>query len=208
MGKASQEAEIATKQGCYSFSSTVPSTLVWKCRAALRIRQGICPFDRELRQGHISKGHSLEGSAMDFVWVSSASADGSGGSKVTGEEKVGDLCAVTVGKLMFSCCLQRSNSWLGLPLTGLFTCSLRYTSKGPAVYAIFLTWPRDNILELSSPTPSPATKVRNSDSTSWAHAGCEGPTWLHWWKLSPCTSCSGLLWPPSRSSQHPRFSPG
>lgn len=68
---------------------------------------------------------------------------------------------VTVSKPMFSCCLQRSDSWLVLPLTGLFTCSLRYTSRGPAVYAIFLTWPQDNVLELSSPTPSLTTQVRN-----------------------------------------------
>ncbi|XP_054251216.1 tissue alpha-L-fucosidase [Indicator indicator] len=34
-----------------------------------------------------------------------------------------------------------------------------YTSKGPVVYAIFLIWPQDNILELSSPVPSQATQV-------------------------------------------------
>ncbi|XP_064028512.1 tissue alpha-L-fucosidase [Pogoniulus pusillus] len=34
-----------------------------------------------------------------------------------------------------------------------------YTSKEPAVYAIFLTWPQDNILQLSSPIPSQATQV-------------------------------------------------
>ncbi|XP_063212177.1 tissue alpha-L-fucosidase isoform X1 [Chroicocephalus ridibundus] len=39
------------------------------------------------------------------------------------------------------------------------TDTVWYTSKGPVVYAIFLIWPRDNVLELSSPTPSPATQV-------------------------------------------------
>ncbi|XP_074782066.1 tissue alpha-L-fucosidase isoform X2 [Athene noctua] len=39
------------------------------------------------------------------------------------------------------------------------TDTVWYTSKGPAVYAIFLIWPRDNVLKLSSPTPSPATQV-------------------------------------------------
>ncbi|KAM9255939.1 tissue alpha-L-fucosidase [Cariama cristata] len=39
------------------------------------------------------------------------------------------------------------------------TDTVWYTSKGPVVYAIFLTWPQDNVLELSSPTPSPATQV-------------------------------------------------
>ncbi|XP_010167382.2 tissue alpha-L-fucosidase, partial [Antrostomus carolinensis] len=39
------------------------------------------------------------------------------------------------------------------------TDTVWYTSKGPVVYAIFLIWPRDNILELSSPAPSPATQV-------------------------------------------------
>uniref|UniRef100_A0A8D0FLK5 Alpha-L-fucosidase n=1 Tax=Strix occidentalis caurina TaxID=311401 RepID=A0A8D0FLK5_STROC len=39
------------------------------------------------------------------------------------------------------------------------TDTVWYTSKGPAVYAIFLIWPQDNVLKLSSPTSSPATQV-------------------------------------------------
>ncbi|XP_070620217.1 tissue alpha-L-fucosidase isoform X2 [Erythrolamprus reginae] len=34
-----------------------------------------------------------------------------------------------------------------------------YTSKGPAVYAIFLVWPKDNVLTLSSPVVSASTQV-------------------------------------------------
>ncbi|KAM6399649.1 tissue alpha-L-fucosidase [Rhynochetos jubatus] len=39
------------------------------------------------------------------------------------------------------------------------TDTVWYTSKGPVVYAIFLIWPQDNVLELSSPDPSLATQV-------------------------------------------------
>uniref|UniRef100_A0A493STV2 Hydroxymethylglutaryl-CoA lyase, mitochondrial n=1 Tax=Anas platyrhynchos platyrhynchos TaxID=8840 RepID=A0A493STV2_ANAPP len=39
------------------------------------------------------------------------------------------------------------------------TGTVWYTSKGPVVYAIFLVWPQDNVLQLSSPTPSPATQI-------------------------------------------------
>ncbi|KAM8796157.1 tissue alpha-L-fucosidase [Eudromia elegans] len=39
------------------------------------------------------------------------------------------------------------------------TNSVWYTSKGPAVYAIFLTWPRDSLLKLASPIPSPGLQV-------------------------------------------------
>ncbi|KAM3829545.1 tissue alpha-L-fucosidase [Vipera latastei] len=34
-----------------------------------------------------------------------------------------------------------------------------YTSKGPAVYAIFLVWPEDNVLTLSSPVASASTQI-------------------------------------------------
>lgn len=37
----------------------------------------------------------------------------------------------------------------------------RYTSKGPTVYAIFLTWPQDSMLKLPSPLTSSGTQVRN-----------------------------------------------
>lgn len=114
---------------------------------------------------------------------------------------------MTVGKPVFSCCLERPSSCLVLSLIGLFTllnsCSLRYTSKGPVVYAIFLIWPRDSVLELSSPIPSPATQVRNlkkRERTPRAHpghmwAGKVQPDFI-WklggvWKLSSHTSCSG-----------------
>ncbi|KAL7980523.1 hypothetical protein Chor_001677 [Crotalus horridus] len=36
-----------------------------------------------------------------------------------------------------------------------------YTSKRPAVYAIFLVWPKDNVLTLSSPVVSASTQVRS-----------------------------------------------
>ncbi|KYO25782.1 tissue alpha-L-fucosidase [Alligator mississippiensis] len=39
------------------------------------------------------------------------------------------------------------------------TNNVWYTSKGPAVYAIFLNWPRDDMLKLSSPIPSSDTEV-------------------------------------------------
>ncbi|NXJ16106.1 FUCO fucosidase, partial [Odontophorus gujanensis] len=39
------------------------------------------------------------------------------------------------------------------------TDTIWYTSKGAAVYAIFLTWPQNSVLKLSAPTPSPATQV-------------------------------------------------
>lgn len=45
-------------------------------------------------------------------------------------------------------------------------CSLRYTSKGPVVFAIFLLWPRDSVLCLSSPIPSPGTQVRDLEQDS------------------------------------------
>lgn len=73
---------------------------------------------------------------------------------------------VTEGKAEFSCCLERS-SWCLVPFTLLNSCSLRYTSKGPVVFAIFLLWPQDSDLHLSSPIPSPGTRVRDlkKDST-------------------------------------------
>uniref|UniRef100_A0A8D0G670 Tissue alpha-L-fucosidase n=1 Tax=Sphenodon punctatus TaxID=8508 RepID=A0A8D0G670_SPHPU len=39
------------------------------------------------------------------------------------------------------------------------TNSVWYTSKESAVYAIFLAWPQDSVLKLSSPIPSPNTQV-------------------------------------------------
>lgn len=39
------------------------------------------------------------------------------------------------------------------------TDTVWYTSKGAVVYAIFLTWPQNSVLQLSAPTPSPATQV-------------------------------------------------
>uniref|UniRef100_A0A8C3V9B3 Alpha-L-fucosidase n=1 Tax=Catharus ustulatus TaxID=91951 RepID=A0A8C3V9B3_CATUS len=39
------------------------------------------------------------------------------------------------------------------------TDTVWYTSKGPVVFAIFLLWPRDSVLCLSSPIPSPGTQV-------------------------------------------------
>ncbi|XP_010224660.1 PREDICTED: tissue alpha-L-fucosidase-like [Tinamus guttatus] len=39
------------------------------------------------------------------------------------------------------------------------TNSVWYTSKGPVVYAIFLTWPQDSLLKLASPVPSPDLQV-------------------------------------------------
>lgn len=65
-------------------------------------------------------------------------------------------------------------------------CSLRYTSKGPVVFAIFLLWPRDSALHLSSPIPSPGTQVRlqthhthtESPSGGGLWAG-EGPSWVY-----------------------------
>ncbi|KAM6996260.1 tissue alpha-L-fucosidase [Passerculus sandwichensis] len=39
------------------------------------------------------------------------------------------------------------------------TDTVWYTSKGPVVFAIFLLWPRDNVLHLSSPIASPGTQV-------------------------------------------------
>ncbi|XP_042743794.1 tissue alpha-L-fucosidase [Lagopus leucura] len=39
------------------------------------------------------------------------------------------------------------------------TDTIWYTSKGPVVYAIFLTWPQNSVLQLSVPIPSPATQV-------------------------------------------------
>ncbi|XP_019367941.1 PREDICTED: tissue alpha-L-fucosidase, partial [Gavialis gangeticus] len=39
------------------------------------------------------------------------------------------------------------------------TNNVWYTSKGPIVYAIFLNWPRDDMLKLSSPIPSSDTEV-------------------------------------------------
>lgn len=38
--------------------------------------------------------------------------------------------------------------------------SVWYTSKGPAVYAIFLHWPEDGALRLESPVPTSFTKVK------------------------------------------------
>ncbi|XP_052554654.1 tissue alpha-L-fucosidase isoform X2 [Tympanuchus pallidicinctus] len=39
------------------------------------------------------------------------------------------------------------------------TDTIWYTSKGAVVYAIFLTWPQNSVLQLSVPIPSPATQV-------------------------------------------------
>ncbi|XP_064254648.1 tissue alpha-L-fucosidase isoform X1 [Passer domesticus] len=39
------------------------------------------------------------------------------------------------------------------------TDTVWYTSKGPVVFAIFLLWPLDSVLHLSSPIPSPGTRV-------------------------------------------------
>lgn len=52
--------------------------------------------------------------------------------------------------------------------------SLRYTSKGPVVFAIFLLWPRDSVLHLSSPIPSPGTQVRDSAHTESPFGGIRG----------------------------------
>lgn len=56
----------------------------------------------------------------------------------------------------------------------LNSCSPRYTSKGPVVFAIFLLWPRDSVLHLSSPIPRPGTQVRgltHTESPSGAICG-------------------------------------
>lgn len=66
----------------------------------------------------------------------------------------------------------------------LNSCSLRYTSKGPVVFAIFLLWPRDSVLHLSSPIPCPGTQVRDfkQDTTHWepfwGHLGWGGLSWI------------------------------
>uniref|UniRef100_G1SR53 Alpha-L-fucosidase n=1 Tax=Oryctolagus cuniculus TaxID=9986 RepID=G1SR53_RABIT len=40
------------------------------------------------------------------------------------------------------------------------SASVWYTSKGPAVYAIFLHWPEDGVLRLESPVPTSFTKMK------------------------------------------------
>ncbi|XP_072211563.1 tissue alpha-L-fucosidase isoform X2 [Excalfactoria chinensis] len=52
------------------------------------------------------------------------------------------------------------------------TDTVWYTSKGAVVYAIFLTWPQNSVLQLSAPAPSPATQV--------SMLGLAGT--LRWWQ--------------------------
>lgn len=65
----------------------------------------------------------------------------------------------------------------------------RYTSKAKAVYATFLSWPSQWVLQLPSPVPSPATNVslksvnadekkqtplkKNSNLTNWTSTSAD-----------------------------------
>ncbi|XP_075765234.1 tissue alpha-L-fucosidase [Pelodiscus sinensis] len=57
------------------------------------------------------------------------------------------------------------------------TNSVWYTSKGSTVYAIFITWPEEKVLKLSSPIPSSSTQVTMlgfSEMLKWEKAPDKG----------------------------------